>query len=125
MTPGVDRSRVPHPGPVPSVRFPAVGTVRLSNGLVMRMVEHQGPPLVTFLLAIPAGSASDPPGQAGLAALTADLLDEGSLRDEIRIVDGALANAPTYAHEGHRPCGWVMLEVSCYGGRRNAALFFS
>ena len=78
MTPGVDRSRVPHPGPVPSVRFPAVGTVRLSNGLAMRMVEHQGPPLVTFLLAIPAGSASDPPGQAGLAALTADLLDEGS-----------------------------------------------
>jgi len=30
-----------------------------------------------------------------------DLLDEGSLRDEIRIVGGALANAPTYAHEGH------------------------
>ena len=52
-----------------------MGTVRLSNGLAMRMVEHQGPPLVTFLLAIPAGSASDPPGQAGL---TADLLDEGS-----------------------------------------------
>ena len=78
MTPGVDRSRVPEPGPVPTVRFPAVRTVRLSSGLALRTVEHPGPPMVTFLLVIPAGAASDPTGQAGLAALTADLLDEGS-----------------------------------------------
>ena len=78
MTPGVDRSRVPRPGPVPTVRFPAVRVVRLSNGLAMRTVEHPGPPVVTFLLAMPVGSASDPAGQAGLAALTAGLLDEGS-----------------------------------------------
>ena len=78
MTPGVDRSRVPRPGPVPAVRFPSVRAVRLINGLAMRTVEHPGPPVVTFLLAMPAGSASDPAGQSGLAALTADLLDEGS-----------------------------------------------
>ena len=73
-----DRSRVPEPGPVPAVRFPAVRAVRLPNGLATRMVQHPGPPVVTFLLTMPAGSASDPAGQAGLAALTADLLDEGS-----------------------------------------------
>ena len=78
MTSGVDRSRVPQPGPVPTVRFPTVRVVRLSNGLAMRTVEHPGPPVVTFLLAMPAGSASDPVQQAGLAALTAGLLDEGS-----------------------------------------------
>ena len=78
MTPVVDRSRVPEPGPVPTVRLSAVGTVRLSSGLAMRTVEHPGPPMVTFLLVMPAGAASDPIGQAGLAALTADLLDEGS-----------------------------------------------
>ena len=78
MTPAVDRSRLPQPGPVPGVRFPAVQAVRLSGGLALRTVEHPGPPVVTYLLTIPAGSASDPPGQAGLAALTADLLDEGS-----------------------------------------------
>jgi hypothetical protein len=27
-------------------------------------------------------------------------MDEGSLRDEIRIVNGAQVNSPTYAHEG-------------------------
>ncbi len=78
MTPGVDRSRVPRPGPVPAVRFPLARAVRLTNGLAMRTVDHPGPPVVTFLLTIPAGSASDPAGQSGLAALTADLLDEGS-----------------------------------------------
>jgi zinc protease len=78
VTPGVDRSRVPQPGSVPVVRFPAVRAVTLTNGLAMRTVEHPGPPVVTFLLTMPAGSASDPAGQSGLAALTADLLDEGS-----------------------------------------------
>jgi len=78
VTPGVDRSRVPQPGSVPAVRFPAVRAVTLTNGLAMRTVEHPGQPVVTFLLTMPAGSASDPAGQSGLAALTADLLDEGS-----------------------------------------------
>jgi zinc protease len=63
---------------VPAVRFPSVRVVRLSHGLRVRAVEHPGPPVVTFLLTIPVGSASDPAGQAGLAALTADLLDEGT-----------------------------------------------
>ena len=74
----VDRSRVPQPGSVSAVRFPAVRAVRLTNGLAMRTVEHAGPPVVTFLLLMPVGSVSDPAGQSGLAALTADLLDEGS-----------------------------------------------
>ena len=78
MTPGIDRSRLPGLGPAPIVRFPAVRAVRLSGGLAMRTVELAGVPVVTFRLTMPAGSASDPTGQAGLAGLTADLLDEGS-----------------------------------------------
>ena len=78
MTIGTERSRMPEPGPVPPVRFPAVRAVQLSGGLAMRTVEHPGPSVVTFRLVMPVGSASDPVGQAGLAALTADLLDEGS-----------------------------------------------
>jgi len=75
---GVDRSRLPQPGPVPTVRFPPAASHTLASGLSMRVVEHAGPPVVTFLLTMPAGSASDPAGQPGLAALTADLLDEGT-----------------------------------------------
>ena len=78
MTTAIDRTRLPEPGPVPAVRFPPMRTVRLSTGLAMRTVEHPGPPVAQLLLLLPAGSASDPAGQPGLAALTADLLDEGS-----------------------------------------------
>ena len=78
MTLVIDRSRLPQPGPVPTARFPPMRSVRLSSGLAMRTVEHPGPPVVTFRLLMPVGSASDPTGQAGLASLTAGLLDEGS-----------------------------------------------
>lgn len=79
MTDRADRSRLPEPGPVPPMRFPRVETGRLSNGLALRTVEHPGPPVVTCRLTLPVGSAADPPGAHGLAALTADLLDEGSV----------------------------------------------
>ncbi len=75
----VDRSRPPQPGPVPSTRFPAVRVDRLANGLPLRTVEHSGPPVVTFQVTIPVGSASDPVNAAGLASLTADLCDEGTV----------------------------------------------
>ena len=79
MSGSVDRTRLPVPGVVPSVRFPPVREGRLSSGLHIRTVEHAGPPVVTYLLTLPVGSASDPDGKAGLVALTADLLDEGSV----------------------------------------------
>lgn len=75
----VDRSRLPRPGPASPTRFPPVRAGRLSNGLAVRTVEHSGPPVVTFQAAFPVGSASDPADLAGLASLTADLLDEGSV----------------------------------------------
>ena len=78
MTGRVDRSHMPEPGRVPPTRFPVVRTSRLSNGLALKTVEHPGPPVVTFRLTMPVGSASDPEDAHGLAALTADLLDEGS-----------------------------------------------
>ena len=39
---------------------------------------HHRAPVLTLRLLLPAGAASDPPDQPGLAALTADLFDEGS-----------------------------------------------
>ncbi len=41
-------------------------------------VRHAAVPVVTFVLLLRRGSASDPAGKEGLAALTADMLDEGS-----------------------------------------------
>ena len=74
----VDRTRLPVPGPPPAVRFPAVHLHRLTSGMALRTGPHPGPPVVHWLLLWGAGTASDPAGQAGLAALTADLFDEGT-----------------------------------------------
>ena len=74
----VDRTRLPAAGPAPPARFPAVAIRSLSSGMALRTGRHAGPPVVHWLLQWPAGTASDPAAQPGLAAITADLLDEGT-----------------------------------------------
>lgn len=84
----VDRSRLPPAGPPREFRLPEVERVALPTGLEIRAVEHRTVPLVSLLLLLPGGSALDPPGRPGLAALTADLLDEGSGgRDALEVAD--------------------------------------
>ena len=41
-------------------------------------MHHAQVPLVAFTLLVRRGAAADPPGKDGLAAMTADMLDEGS-----------------------------------------------
>jgi zinc protease len=74
----VDRSRLPVPGADPALRFPNVSRRALPNGLGVRTVEHRGVPVVSFVLLLSSGAAADPGNRPGLAALTADMLDEGS-----------------------------------------------
>ena len=76
----VDRTRLPAPGPAPAVRFPAVARHRLTSGMTLRTGRHPGPPVVHWLLLWRAGTAADPASRPGLAALTADLFDEGTER---------------------------------------------
>ncbi len=75
---GVDRSRLPGLRAVPRFAFPAIVKSSLANGLAVWSVRHEAVPLIGFLLIIRRGAADDPKGQEGLAALTADMLDEGS-----------------------------------------------
>lgn len=74
----VDRSRLPDIGSEPPFHFPVADKDRLPNGLGIWTVERPRLPLVSLLLSISAGSAADPAGRHGLAALTADMLDEGT-----------------------------------------------
>jgi zinc protease len=73
-----DRSRPPDVGPDPHFEFPEIVRHRLSNGLDVRTVEHHSVPVVTFVLQTIDGSGSDPADGHGLAAITADMLDEGT-----------------------------------------------
>jgi zinc protease len=74
----VDRSRLPAPGPPLSFTFPEIRRHILANGVHVSTIEHHEVPLITCLVLLPIGSSQDPDSQPGLAALTGDLLDEGS-----------------------------------------------
>lgn len=87
----VDRSGLPAVGPDLSVRFPQVARGALGNGLALWTVERRDVPVVTFQVVVPVGSSADPPDRPGLAALTADLLDEGSDERDAIAMHEALA----------------------------------
>jgi zinc protease len=72
------RSRLPEPGPTRPFFFPPIEKSTLANGLRVWTVAHTAIPVVTVMLLVRRGSADDPPGLDGLAALTVDMLDEGS-----------------------------------------------
>jgi zinc protease len=74
----VDRSTLPTPGPTIPPPFPAIEKSTLGNGMRVWTVRHAQLPLVSFLLLVRRGASSDPAGGEGLAAVTADMLDEGS-----------------------------------------------
>ena len=74
----VDRSRLPDLGPEPSFEFPAIHSSTLANGVRVWTVEHRQVPLIAVLALVPVGASSDPPQRPGLAAITGDMLDEGS-----------------------------------------------
>lgn len=68
------------PSPDGTVRWtpPTPVVDNLQNGLPLYFVRQGPTPLVTVMLVMPRGSATDPKGKAGLTALTMDLLDEGA-----------------------------------------------
>lgn len=75
---GVDRSHPPDVGADPVFRFPRVVRHALANGLDVRTIEHHSVPVVSCVLLVHGGAGADPPREEGLAALTADMLDEGT-----------------------------------------------
>jgi zinc protease len=74
----VDRTQLPRVGADPSFTFPAIVHHTLPNGLRVRAVEHRSVPVITFVLQLAGGSGADATGQEGLAALVADMVDEGT-----------------------------------------------
>jgi predicted Zn-dependent peptidase len=70
-----ERPVLPPPQPFEPVA-PQVFTT--ANGMTVWLVERHSLPIVSVTLTVPAGSADDPKGKAGLAHVTADMLDEGA-----------------------------------------------
>ncbi|MBE2187754.1 MAG: insulinase family protein, partial [Rhodothermales bacterium] len=62
----------------PRFAMTPIQQLTLSNGVPVLLVEKPGIPIVQVNLVVKAGSVDDPAGKTGLAALTAQLLDEGA-----------------------------------------------
>lgn len=85
-----DRSGPPTLAPPPSVTVPPVVTRELANGLKLLIVEHHELPVVDIILLVNTGSEADPASHAGLATMTAAMLDEGTTtRSALEISDQA------------------------------------
>ncbi|HVS32279.1 MAG TPA: pitrilysin family protein [Thermoanaerobaculia bacterium] len=82
------RTTAPEPGPPRPYHFPNVTRVTLANGLRVLVAENRNAPLVSMRSLVRSGADQDDAPLAGLASLTADMLDEGAgQRDAIRLAE--------------------------------------
>ena len=78
LLPEAERTPLPQPGAEVAPATPAVADFRLDNGLRVLVAPTDGVPLVSARLSFDAGSSDDPSGKAGIAAMTAALLTQGT-----------------------------------------------
>lgn len=88
---GADRSHPPEPGPVRPFHLPPVRRFTLENGLPVLLVEKHEVPVASVLLVVKGGAVSDPAGKPGLAAMTAEMLEEGAGGKDALALDDAIS----------------------------------
>jgi zinc protease len=79
-------AQAPAVGPLPAIQLPRATRFALSNGLEVVALRRDVAPIVSAAFMFRSGAAADPPGRAGLASITAEMLDEGAgARDALTI----------------------------------------
>lgn len=91
---------------------PAIQRAKLSNGLEVMLVEDHKLPLVQLNLVFKSGWAADPQERPGAGALTAELLDEGTItRTAIQISQAAQAIGASFGTSSSFDGAVVQLNV--------------
>ena len=84
----IDRSKAPEPAAPRPYHFPSITRTTLPNGLRVLVAENRNAPLVSLRALVRSGADHDTAETAGLASLTAELLDEGAgSRDAMQIAE--------------------------------------
>jgi zinc protease len=84
----IDRSTAPPPTEPRGYQFPHITRTTLDNGLRVLVTETHSAPLVSLRVLVRSGADHDTASTAGLASLTAELLDEGAGgRDAMQIAE--------------------------------------
>ena len=83
-----DRSAPPELGPPPSLTLSPIHRFELSNGAQVVLLEKHNVPVVQVNLVVKTGYTVDPEDMAGLASMTADMMDEGAAGlDALQLAD--------------------------------------
>ena len=69
---------LPPVGQLAALDFPPITHAKLANGIAVDYVQRTAVPITQIALVFNAGNAADGPETRGLAAMTMDLLDEGT-----------------------------------------------
>ncbi|MBC7790400.1 MAG: insulinase family protein, partial [Anaerolineae bacterium] len=84
----LDRSKPPTLGAPPDLTLPVMARTTLPNGLELVIVEQHELPVADFILLVQTGGEGDPARKAGVASLTAAMLQEGTTsRTSLDIAD--------------------------------------
>lgn len=97
MTTTFDRTTAPLPTEPRPYHFPDITRTTLPNGLRVLVAENRNAPLVSLRALVRSGSDHDDVRTAGLASLTAEMLDEGAgdrdamqIAEDVSILGGSL-----------------------------------
>ncbi|WZO97609.1 pitrilysin family protein [Isosphaeraceae bacterium EP7] len=78
--PALDRTVVPTPAPAMTFRAPTPEIRTLKSGATLWVLPRRELPIVAGTVVLDGGAGRHPSAQAGLASLTASLMDEGTTR---------------------------------------------
>jgi zinc protease len=120
----VDRTTAPAPAEPRPYHFPHITRVTLPNGLRVLVAENHNAPLVSLRALVRSGADHDTVHTAGLAAITADLLDEGAgdrdairLAEDVGLLGGALGTGADW------DASYVSLDVLARTSEEALAIF--
>lgn len=109
----------PKPKPEPNFTLPRIERRKLSNGLDVLIVQQHELPVVSMNLVLKTGAAADPQDRAGLASLTAALIDEGTktrssldISNALAAIGARLSTGADWDSTGARPVTQAELEYA-------------
>lgn len=106
------RSERPQPGPTPDVKLPTFEKATLKNGLTVLVAREPALPIVEVSMVVRGGGLNESAREAGLAALTYDMLDEGAGdMDALALADAIAALGTSVQVWSGREAGGLGLQL--------------
>ena len=124
MTTTFDRSIAPQPTEPRPYRFPDITRTTLPNGLRVLVAENHNAPLVSLRALVRSGADHDTARTAGLASITAEMLDEGAGdRDAIRIAEDVGTLGGSLGTGADWDASYISLDVLSRNAEPSVAIF--